>query len=124
MVKFRPHDSALSRAEAEKHRQAASAKYPTHSDEWFAELQILKLQDIAAKGLWSCYLSFEHYLADFYADFAWDGRQARQIELLLADARLPLVVALIRVAHDFDLEAELRQALQSGEAPKREGYQE
>ena len=121
MEKFRPHDPALARAEAEQHRQAASAKHPTHSDEWFAELQILALQDIAAKGLWSCYSSFEHFLADFYADFAWDGRLARQVELLRLDPRLELIVALIRASHGFDLEAELRQALQSGEAPKEGG---
>jgi hypothetical protein len=123
MEKFRLHDPALARTEAEQHRQAASAKYSIHTDEWFAELQILALQNTATKGLWSCYESFEHYLADFYADFVWDGRQARQLELVLADPRLPLVVALFRVSHDFDLETELRQALHSGEAPK-EGDQE
>ena len=47
MAKFRQHDIALARQEAEGHRQAASAKYPPRSNEWFAELQIIKLQDTA-----------------------------------------------------------------------------
>jgi hypothetical protein len=111
MAKFRQHDIALARQEAERHRQAAGAKYPDRSNEWFAELQLLKLQDTADKGLWSCYESFERSLADFYADFSWDGRMARQIEIMLADPRLPQLVAAIKAAHGFDLEAELRQAL-------------
>ena len=53
MAKVRQHDIALARQEAEAHRQAPSAKYPPHSNEWFAELQLLKLQDTADKGLWS-----------------------------------------------------------------------
>jgi hypothetical protein len=111
VAKFRQHDIALARQEAEGHYRAASAKYPARSNEWFAELQILKLQDTADKGLWSCYESFERSLADFYADFSWDGRSPRQIEIMLADPRLPEIVAAIKAAHGFDLEAELRQAL-------------
>jgi hypothetical protein len=107
MAKFRPHDLALARQEAEGHRQTASAKYPSRSNDWFAELQILKLQATAEQG----YESFEHSLADFYADFSWDGRMARQVEIVLADPRLPQIVATIKAVHGFDLEAELRQAL-------------
>ena len=94
MAKVRQHDTALARQEAEGHQQAASAKYPAYSNEWFAELQLLKLQDTADKGLWSCHESFERSLADFYADFSWDGRMARQIEIMLADP--DLVVKVIR----------------------------
>jgi hypothetical protein len=111
MAKFRHHDTTLARQETEGHRQAASAKYPPRSNEWFAELQLLRLQDTADKGLWSCYESFERSLADFYADFSWDGRMPSQIEIMLADPRLPEIVGTIKAAHGFDLEAELRQAL-------------
>jgi hypothetical protein len=111
MAKFRQHNITLARQEAEGHRRAANAKYPPYSNEWFAELQLLKLQDTADKGLWSCHASFEHSLADFYPDFAWDGRMGRQIEIMLADPRLPRIVAAIKAAHGFDLDAELRQAL-------------
>jgi hypothetical protein len=114
MAKFREHDIVLAREEDERHRQAASAKYPTYSNEWVAELQLLKLQDTADKGLWPCYQSFERSLADFYADFSWDGRLARQIKIMLADARLPRIAAAIKAAHNSDPEAELRQAGRQG----------
>jgi hypothetical protein len=36
---------------------------------------------------------------------------ARQVEIMLTDPRLPRIAAAIKAAHDFDLVAELRQAL-------------
>jgi hypothetical protein len=109
---FRPHNAELARQEEAQDQAAATAKFETHSDEWFAEVRLLDLLRTSRIGLMDCYDSFENSLFDFYAGFGWGGdAMKRQIQLVMADPRFGPIAADIQAKFDFDMRAELEAAL-------------
>ena len=109
---FRPHSTELARQEEQQDHAAATAKYPLHSDEWFAEVRLLDLYRTSRIGLMDCYDDFENYLFDFYPGFSWTGdAMKRQVRLILADPRFGPIAADIQVKFNFDMRAELEEAL-------------
>jgi hypothetical protein len=109
---FRSHSVAVARAEQLARLEAVNAKCPRHSDEWFAESQILGLQADAELGLMDCYSGFDFdWLCGFYAGFEWNfAAQSRQIRLVLDDPRFPAIAEKIQAEFGFDLRAELETA--------------
>ena len=109
---FRPHSTELARREEAQDQAAATAKFETYSDEWFAEVRLLDLLRTSRIGLMDCYDSFENSLYDFYAGFGWRGNaMKRQVRLILADPRFGLIAEDIQAKFSFDIRAELEQAL-------------
>jgi hypothetical protein len=112
MPKFRKHDIALARREAEARQAAATTRHPVHSPAWHAEYAILKLQDVVSIGLMDCYASFGESLSDFYADLPWTQAGAVEaLRLILADPRFAEIQRALLALHNFDLGAELDAAL-------------
>ena len=109
---FRPHNIALARQEEQQDHAAATAKFETYSDAWFAEVRLLDLLRTSRIGLMDCYDDFENYLFDFYPGFGWRGdAMKRQVRLILADPRFGLIAEDIQAKFSFDIRAELEQAL-------------
>jgi hypothetical protein len=114
-VKKRPHSVELARAEAEANRRAASRLHPEHSPEWFADLNMRALEDIARLGLFDCYQGMApglEWQADFWADMPWTDRERdRAIHLMLADPRFEQIRATILAEYGQDMAEELRAGL-------------
>lgn len=112
MTKFRKHNIESARRASQTRQAAATALHPVHSPAWHAEYTLLKLQDMVRLGLVDCYANFKESLSDFYADLPWSQEEAKDsFRLILADPRfLEIQVALLAL-HDFDLGAELKNAL-------------
>ena len=109
---FRPHSTELARQEEQQDHAAATAKFETYSDAWFAEVRLLDLLRTSRIGLMDCYDSFENSLYDFYAGFGWRGNaMKRQVRLILADPRFGPIAADIQAKFGFNLRAELEEAL-------------
>jgi hypothetical protein len=106
---FRTLDIELVHSENIEYYGIAEEKgYAIFSDQWFAELQLLKLEGISKQGLWSCYSSFQDYLCDFYPNFEWRrDAMCRQIRLMLNDPRFPSIASKIQELFSFDLKVEL-----------------
>ncbi len=85
---------------------------PIHSTKWFAEYNILHLQDIAKKGLPDCYESFDDFMYDFYPDFAWTPKDSKeQLGMVVADSRCTAIVVGIQDMFGFDMKDEFDRAL-------------
>jgi hypothetical protein len=120
-VKTRPHDVGLARAESEANRRAASRLHPDYSPEWFAEYNLLALEDVARLGLFDCYSGLGlDWQADFWADLPWSDRERDQaIHLMLSDPRFPAIRATLLTEYGLDLDQELKAGLgglEGGEA--------
>lgn len=107
---FYKHDISQSVSERNKRHVQATDKFPRHSNEWFAEYNLLHLQQISEKGLPNCYASFQDFLYDLYPDFSWDDRRDEQINLILADTRWPAIEQGIQRLFDFSMTKEFQQA--------------
>ena len=114
-MKFRTHDVAVARAEEAVIHAAADAKFgdSPRTDAWYAECQILRLQQDADAGLMDCYEGYDN--VDWQADFGsgwvgWPGIETsatKQIQLVIDDPRLPAIAKTILERDGFDMMAEL-----------------
>jgi hypothetical protein len=137
MPRFYKHNREESLAESDARYEQAELRGPCNSVEWFAEQQLLHLQDIAERGLPDCYNGIGtsldgppgtpeeeeqdegDCLYDFYADMPWNDKAVKVIELMLSDERFPAIRDRIKQDWDgFDIEEDLRKAL----ALNRETY--
>jgi hypothetical protein len=109
----------LARAEEAANSRAASQLHPLHSPAWFAEFNLLALQDIALLGLWECYPGMGlEWQADFWADLPWTNPARDQaIELMLIDPRYPAIRTALLAEFGLDLTEELRAGLGGLEDP-------
>jgi hypothetical protein len=97
---------------ADRHA-AASRKHPWPTPAWFAEYNLLSLQDIARRGLPDCYDGMGlAWQADFWADLPWtDPERDQTIRLMLADPRFEPIRAALLSEYGLDMEQELRRGL-------------
>jgi hypothetical protein len=75
---------------------AAKDKGPSYSDAWFAELNLVHLQQVAEWGIPDCYETFCEWLVDFGVDFAWGCDEfAAQAKMVRDDPRMPVIAKKI-----------------------------
>ena len=112
-MKFRSHELEVAQNEATAIHAAAEAKFPRESDEWHAECQILRLQQIADLGLEDCYSGYDdgNFQGDFGSGWYSYGEfdALRQIAMVLEDPRLPNIAKTLRERDGFDLHGELAE---------------
>ena len=99
------------RAKADARHRAASEKHPQYSDEWFAENQILHLEEITREGIAACYTGVDDFMVDFWMDFSWDKRASIQVRLILTDPRFEAIQRWFLDTHNTDLKARLEAAV-------------
>lgn len=107
----------LSQKEAEAlydARHAAAGRVDKQfGDRWFAELNLLHLQEIGEHGLPDCYDKPEEFLYDFWPDLPWDAKSQRAVaRLILDDPRFPAIRAAVQAATGLDMEHELNLCFQ------------
>lgn len=109
--RYYPHSIEESREIRDKWMHEAKIKYPDHIHQ-LAEHAILHLQDVSVRGLPDCYDSFVDSLYDFYPDLPWDREgSVKAIKLILSDSRFEAICAGISNLFNFDMKAELKNAL-------------
>ncbi|MFA5750431.1 MAG: hypothetical protein WC895_04370, partial [Candidatus Shapirobacteria bacterium] len=107
--KFYPHDVQLARQRRNKRQQEASKKHPSKTRKWFAEYNLLQLQEIVDNGLDDVYGSFEDFLFDFFTDFSWDAGASEEAQLMLADPRFSSIASKIKEDWGTDIKDELEK---------------
>ncbi len=90
-----------------KRSAQAEKKFKKRSNEWFAECQILRLQDYVEE-IPPCYDNIESAMHDFWPDFSWKREETvAQIKLVLKDSRFSKIDEDIQKKYGFDLKKDL-----------------
>lgn len=92
----------------------AEAAGPSLSDEWFAEYNMLKLEQYTERGLPNVYGgSVRDWLWDFWADFPWNTEgQKVVVNMMLQQAdRFARIREAFLKRYNYDMQKELEAAL-------------
>lgn len=108
---FYPHNIEESRNRSNERAKLAFSKYGLHTNVWFAEYNLLHLQEIGEIGLPDCYKEVGDFLYDFWPNFPWKTQEHQVVvTLILGDARWPAIREAVKLKIGIDMDIELRKS--------------
>lgn len=101
---------------ADTRRELAALVGESLSHSWFAEYNLLHLQDVGERGVPDCYKTVSEFMCDFWPDLPWDAvGQALVVRLMLADPRWPTIAIAVQGSIGIDLQRQFTAVLRGGE---------